>query len=176
MTLSRRQLLMTAGAGAGALALGLPAAATAASRVSSLALGADGAGGALMLARVWPGTTPRLLDAFDDTHNVFPDGSVEVLLWPGDLVRLQQTGMRHSITVADVVARDRALDASAGGRDALLAPQPGERAAYRRLADYEKDLRDLAAAHPGIARRSRRCCGRTATAATRPARPASPSR
>lgn len=152
MTLSRRQLLAGAGAGAGALALGLPAAASAGARVSSMVLGADGAAGALMLARVWPGSTPGLLSAFDDTHNVFDDGSVEVLLWPGDLVRLQQTGMRHAVTVADVVARDRALEGSAGARDVALAPQPGERTAYRRLADYEQDLRDLAAQHPGVAR------------------------
>ena len=152
MPLTRRQLLSAAGAGAGAVALGLPQAAGAVQRVSPLAVGPDGAADVLRLARVWPGTTPRLLDAFDDTHVVFDDGSIEVLLWPGDLARLEATGMRFEITVADLVSRDRALEASAGGRPVDLAPQPGERTGYRRLEDVNADLRELAARFPGQAR------------------------
>ena len=44
----------------------------------------------------------------------------------------------------------RCLRRSAGAP--TLAAQPGERTAYRRLADYEADLRRLAADNPGVAR------------------------
>jgi hypothetical protein len=156
MAMDRRQLLKGAGAGAGVLAVGLPKAAHAAVPVNPVAVGSTGLTGVLQLARVWPGAE-GLLDDFDDTHNVFEDGSIEVLLWPGDLERLAATGLRYRITVGDLVARDRALDAAAAPRSAALAAQPGERTAYRRLADYEKDLRDLAGGEP-----RRRPAGRAA--------------
>ena len=143
--LSRRSLFRTAGAVAavGAVAGGVPA----------LAAGPLGSGGAgsvepLQLARVWAVTRAqqKALVGFDDTHNVFEDGSIEVLLWPGDLVRLKATGLRFEITVPDLIARDRSL--SAGVR--TVAVQPGETSTgdYRTLADYEADMRALAKKHP----------------------------
>ncbi len=158
MEIDRRTLFKAAGLGAGALGIAGAGGAAAqspgplSSAVQSHVVGENGLTGPLQLARVWPGAVQGLLDSFDDTHNVFDDGSVEVLLWPGDLARLQGTGLRHEITVTDVVSRDRLLEASAGGRTAALPLQPGEGTAYRRLADYERDLRKLAADHPDLAR------------------------
>ena len=89
------------------------------------------------------------LAGFDLTH-LANTGGVEVLLWPGDAAKLRATGIPHDITVDDVIARDRAL------RSASPPPneprQPGERADYRHLGDYEKDLHDLAALRPDLVR------------------------
>ena len=108
----------------------------------------------LQLARVWAPTLAqqKLLSGFDDTHNVFDDGSIELLLWPGDLARLRATGLRHTITVTDLVEHDRALRESAPPRPASLEPQPGERTDYRRLPDFEADMRALVQAHPDKAK------------------------
>jgi hypothetical protein len=89
------------------------------------------------------------LAEFDLTHFARPDG-LEVLLWPGDEARLREAGIPHEITADDVVGRDRARRAASPPPGA--PGQPGERADYRFLRDYEKDLHDLAAARPDIAR------------------------
>ncbi|MGH2709980.1 MAG: M14 family zinc carboxypeptidase [Actinomycetota bacterium] len=105
----------------------------------------------LRLARVWPvrgGLPPGL----DDTHRVFDDGSIEVLLWPGELEQLRAAGARFTVTETDVVARGLAASRQAAVRTPGLDPQPGERTDYRRLADVENDLRQLAEANPGKAR------------------------
>jgi len=145
---SRRKVLQT-GAAASALA------ATAA--LPTIAAGPNGggaghaatpAGGPLQLARVWP-TAAGGLDWADDTHRVFDDGSLEVLLWPGDLARLEATGLRFEITVVDLVARDAAAAKSARGVSGV-ARQPGETSTgdYRHLADFEADLKALADKYP----------------------------
>ena len=152
--LSRRSLFRTAGvAGAAAVVAGSAARPAAAADVTGTANGAAGGAApeALKLARVWVGKGQRaLLADFDDTHVVHPDGSVQVLLWPGDLARLQATGLKHQVEVADLVARDRALFAQTAARTAGLAAQPGETRTgdYRVLADYEADMRTLAATYP----------------------------
>ena len=110
-------------------------------------------GGEEKLALAW--LRPRgaadvaALSSFDFTHLAGP-GGVEVLLWPGDEARLRAVGIPYEITVDDLVARDR--DLGPGVRMAGAAAQPGERDDYRFLADYEKDLRDLASARPDLAR------------------------
>ena len=142
--ISRRTLFRSAGAVAAvtAVAAGVPAvASTGRSGVEPL-----------RLARVWARTKEqqKKLAGFDDTHRVFDDGSIELLLWPGDLARLKGTGLRHEITVADVVAAERAVEA--GVR--TVGPQPGEtkNADYRTLADYEADMRALAKRFPNKAK------------------------
>lgn len=75
-----------------------------------------------------------LLARFDTTHARVGD-EVEVLLWPGDRARLDSLGLAYRVTETDVVGRD--------------APADGD---YRHLADYEADVRALAAAHPSRAR------------------------
>jgi hypothetical protein len=142
--LSRRSLFRSAAAvgAVGAVGVSLPAVA------------AGGANGVepLRLARVWAPTRAqqKKLVGFDDTHNVFEDGSIEYLLWPGDLARLQATGLRYEITVPDLIAHER--QASAGLRTA--APQPGETKTgdYRTLGDYEADMRALAKRFPNKAK------------------------
>jgi hypothetical protein len=100
---------------------------------------------------VWPGHR-GLPEGLDDTHKVFGDGSIEVLLWPGDLERLRAAGVRVTITESDVVGRGLAASRVPAMRTPGLDPQPGERSDYRRLADVENELRQLAEANPDKAR------------------------
>jgi hypothetical protein len=142
--LSRRALFRSAGAVAavGAVGVGLPAvASTGASGVEPL-----------RLARVWAVTRAqrKLIGGFDDTHNVFADGSLELLLWPGDLARLQASGLRHEITVPDLIARERT--AKVGVRTTALQPGETKNGDYRTLADYEADMRALAKRFPNKAK------------------------
>ena len=138
--LSRRSLFRSAAAvgAVGAVGVSLPA----------VAAGGPSGVEPLRLARVWAPTRAqqKKLVGFDDTHNVFDDGSIEYLLWPGDLARLQATGLRYAITVPDLIAQQRTV--KAGLRTA--APQPGETKTgdYRTLADYEADMRALAKRFP----------------------------
>jgi len=140
----RRTFLKGVGLGLGSVAVAGPA----------RAAGLLEEGKKLQLAKVWAPTLAqqRLLSGFDETHNVFDDGSIEILLWPGDLQRLRATGLRHEVTVDDVVERDRAMLESAPPRPASLEPQPGERSDYRRLADYEADMQALVQQHPDKAK------------------------
>lgn len=140
----RRTVLKAMGLGLGSVAVAGPV------RAASLLR----TGEKLQLARVWAATPmqQRLLGSFDDTHNVFEDGSIEILLWPGDLARLRATGLRHEITVTDVIARDQAARAAAPPRPASLAPQPGERTDYRRLPDFETDMLSLVQRFPDKAK------------------------
>ena len=103
----------------------------------------------LQLARVWPlkGALPGWLD---DTHKVFDDGSVEAVLWPGDLQRLGDLEVKVQVLTANLEADTQS--AGKAVRPATLALQPGERTDYRRLADVEADLRTLAEQNPGRAR------------------------
>ena len=137
--LTRRDLLRRGGVGAGALfaasALGgLPAGATAFRDVAS-----DG----LRFARVWPQTVRQALAlaAFDDTHNVHADGSMDLLLWPGDLTRLKATGAPFELF-------SPSPNAMGEGRPSGLPLVPGEVPAYRRLPDYNTDLQTLATGYP----------------------------
>jgi hypothetical protein len=140
----RRTVLKAMGIGLGSVAVAGPA----------RAAGLLEPGQKLQLARVWAPTIAKqkLLSGFDDTHNVFDDGSIEILLWPGDLERLQATGLRYEVTVEDLVARDRTLRANAAPRPLSLEPQPGERTDYRRLADFNTDLASLVQRFPDKAK------------------------
>ncbi len=144
--LSRRSLFRTAGAAA---AVGVVGVGTAARAVSSGATGS--ALEPLRLARVWAVGRAQhtLLTGFDDTHDVFEDGSAEYLLWPGDLAKLLKTGLRFEVTVPDLVARDRALPTA---RTAPMQPGESGTADYRTLEEYERDLRALAKRYPSKAR------------------------
>jgi murein tripeptide amidase MpaA len=152
---SRRSFLRTSGLAAGAasaVTIGLAGPAAALDGLlGTRAL--QEAAEPMMLARVWAErSTAHLLSDFDDTHNVFDDGSVEVLLWPGDLGRLVASGLRYEITVRDFVAHDRALAAQAPARSASLALQPGETTSgdYRTLDQHNDDLAMLADRYPTL--------------------------
>ncbi|HVM34989.1 MAG TPA: hypothetical protein VM784_06565, partial [Actinomycetota bacterium] len=81
-----------------------------------------------------------LMSNFDETHNHAP-GRIELLLWPGDRADLDATAIDYDIIVDDVVARDRAL--SDGETRTFALPGP-DRSDYRRLADYESEMKTLA--------------------------------
>jgi hypothetical protein len=108
-----------------------------------------GASDVLRMARVFVSDAEEaaiILGGFDDTHRVFSDGSIEILLWPGDLARLTATGIRYDITVEDVIARDeRAMAAANGQEDQQGARLPGQVDDYRTLQDFHDDLLGLVA-------------------------------
>ena len=98
----------------------------------------------LSFARAWARTAKQAaaLAAFDDTHMVFPDGSVELLLWPGDRRKLDALGVDYQIwhpQRESVTPRRSLLD---------LPLQPGERSDYRVYGDYLTDLQRLATDYP----------------------------
>ena len=103
----------------------------------------------LAFARVWA-RTPKQAAAlawFDETHAMHADGSIELLLWPGDRAKLDALGVQYQV----FTPRDTAPQAAAG-RPSGLALQPGERTGYRVLGDYVADLQALATKYPGQAR------------------------
>jgi hypothetical protein len=139
--LSRRNLLYGAAAIAAAPLLDLPAfGATTTTTVP---------GEMLSFARIRPRTAKEAaaLLAFDDTHNVLADGTMEFLLWPGDRAKLNALGIPYQVTDPY-----RGPDQLSPGRTSGLALQPGERKAYRVYADYVTDLQQLATKHPEHAR------------------------
>lgn len=142
-TWSRRRFLQAGGVAAASLWAGRV--------VSASGLGGFGRDERLALAWLRPRNAADVaaLAEFDLTHLARP-GGVEVLLWPGDLARLRATGIPHEVTVDDLVERDRGLRRASSAQ--ASTGQPGERGDYRHLADYEKDLRDLASARPDVAR------------------------
>lgn len=143
--LSRRSFLSRTSVAAAGAALPLVAGQAAAAATSS-----PSPQGPLAMARVWFGADGA--GAFDPTHRVFEDGSVEVLLWPGDLERLGASGVRFELTDDDVAATDAMARTTASGRPVTLPLQPGEVDDYRTVGDYEDDLRRLATDHPDTAR------------------------
>ena len=102
-----------------------------------------------MVVRVTPENEQQaamLMNNFDETHN-HGAHEIELLLWPGDLARLDAMGLEYEVTIPDLYARDQAL---ADG-DLPLQTLPGpDRSDYRRLADYNTEMKDLAKKHPGL--------------------------
>ncbi len=140
--LSRRTLFRAAGVAAAAAGVASAGGASAAGLLPGAApAGSAGALETLKLARVWAGKT--LLSGFDDTHVVYPDGSVQYLLWPGDLAKLDALGHRYVIEVDDLVARDAALAANAPARTTLGQPGESPTGDYRQYSDFERDMRAL---------------------------------
>lgn len=144
--LSRRSLLRRGALGAGVLAAG--------PTLTKAAFGADAVGRTvpgemLSYARVRPRTLKQALALaeFDDTHRLMADGTMELLLWPGDETKLKKLGVDYQVTQPY-----RGPDLTAGTRLSGLAPQPGERTDYRRYADYVTDMQKLATDHPKRAR------------------------
>src|SRR3712207_3656458 len=133
---SRRALLRRGAITAGALGV---APVTGMRPVFGAVPGVPVAADNLSFARVWATTARQVtaLAAFDDTHAVHSDGSIELLLWPGDRRKLDALGVRYQLFTPR----------QGGGQIArstlALEPQPGERTAYRRLGDYVTDLQAL---------------------------------
>ena len=151
LRLNRRSFLRGMGVSAGAVGMTMSGVAHAVEG-TTLVRSVEAATTPLMMARVWVDrSNSHMIGEFDDTHYVWDDGSVELLLWPGDLGRLAQTGLRYDITCKDVEARDAARDASAV-RTPGLPGQPGETAdgKYRTLVQHNADMQKLAKENPGI--------------------------
>jgi hypothetical protein len=98
----------------------------------------------LSFARVWPRTARELaaMSSFDDTHMLFGDGSLELLLWPGDRRKLDALGVDYQLWSPQ---RE-----NAGARRSFLdlPLQPGERSDYRVYANYITDIQALATDNP----------------------------
>ncbi|HWG93357.1 MAG TPA: M14 family zinc carboxypeptidase [Mycobacteriales bacterium] len=148
MDLSRRTFLRTSAYAGTAAALAGSSAASAAGLLG----GRDvPAGTVLQLAVARPQTAAHraLLSRLDDTHAVV-DGGVELLLWPGDAAALLEAGVPFTVTVPDLLARDRALEAAASA--ALAGRVPGGKDDYQPLDAIYAELDELAARRPDLAR------------------------
>jgi hypothetical protein len=81
--------------------------------------------------------------------------SVEVVLYgDGDASRLRDAGFTYDVRIADLAARDEANRRADEQYAAVTAvsPLPSGRDSYRRLPDYERELNELAATYPTLAR------------------------
>ena len=88
----------------------------------------------------------ELMGSFDETHNHGHD-EIELLLWPGDLARLDARGFEYEVVVPDLFAHDQAL----ADREIPLQTLPGpDRSDYRRLSDYNAEMQELAKKNPGL--------------------------
>ncbi len=81
---------------------------------------------------------------------------IEVVLHNlGDLDALRASGLTFDVRIADMTRREAQINAAnkAYAAATLESPLPSGRDTYRTLADYNDDLRELAAIRPGIAKR-----------------------
>lgn len=102
-----------------------------------------------MLVRVSvdsPEEAAYYLSSFDETHNHGHD-DIELLLWPGDLARLDALGADYDVVIEDLAAFDAARDA--GPKPLQILPGP-DRDDYRVLEDYEAEMKELAKENPGL--------------------------
>jgi hypothetical protein len=142
--ITRRSLLRGA-ATAGALAVVGGAPAAAAERLSS-ATARIAAVTSLARVRYDRSTINALNASFDVTEHV-SDGWVEVVLHPGDQLRLERMGIDYDIAVEDLVgqfAQERLTELARAERD------PQQRQTYRTLAEYEADLARLVELAPQL--------------------------
>lgn len=95
----------------------------------------------------------------DGTDHPTPDYQDVLLHGAADQTRLEKSGLSFTTRVADVVAKDRSdrradlqRSRSAKGRSSARAATPGGRTSYRTLPEIEQELKDTAAANPGLVR------------------------
>lgn len=81
-----------------------------------------------------------LLGHFDETHN-HTAHEIELLLWPGDRAELDELGLPYEVVTDDLFAHDAQL--GDGHLPRLQLPGPN-RADYRRLTHYNKEMKALA--------------------------------
>jgi hypothetical protein len=75
-----------------------------------------------------------------------------VLHTAGDADRLRSAGFTWTITIPDLGLREQQINElnAAYAQSTTVSPLPSGRDTYRTLADYESDLRALAAGNPGL--------------------------
>ncbi|MDQ4125910.1 MAG: hypothetical protein M3134_09960 [Actinomycetota bacterium] len=95
-----------------------------------------------------PAEAAYLMSNFDESHNHGPN-EIELLLWPGDLAELDALGLDYEVVVEDLVAHDRALEAASDAAVPVAQPGP-DRTDYRRLADYNAEMQELADKNKGL--------------------------
>ena len=103
----------------------------------------------LMLVRVHVDSAEDaafLMSNFDESHNHAP-GVVELVLWPGDQAELDSLGFAYDIVTGDLVARDLAQGTKA---DSVIALPGPDRDDYRRLVDYNNEMKALAKKNPKL--------------------------
>ena len=103
----------------------------------------------LMLVRVPVSSAEEaalLMSNFDESHN-HSAGEVELVLWPGDLVQLESLGFDYQVVTDDLVARDFAGGTKA---DSIIKLPGPDRDDYRRLADYNDEMKQLAKKNPKL--------------------------
>jgi murein tripeptide amidase MpaA len=95
----------------------------------------------------------------DTTDHATPGYQDVLLHGAADEAKLKKSGLASSTRVADVLAKDRTdrladvkRGRSAKGRKAARALTPGGRTSYRTLPEIEQELKDTAAANPGLVR------------------------
>lgn len=102
----------------------------------------------LKLVRARPGNATEagyLMSHFDETHNHY-DGEVEILAWPGDLARLDASGIAYRVVVDDYVAEESQPTAAPAP---IRMPGP-DRSDYRFLEDYNAEMANLARKNKGL--------------------------
>ena len=103
----------------------------------------------LMLVRVPVDSAEEaalLMSNFDESHN-HSAGEVELVLWPGDALQLESLGFDYEVVTGDLVARDMAEGTAAPAPIELPGP---DRDDYRRLVDYNNEMKDLAKKNPKL--------------------------
>ena len=154
-TISRRNLLTTAGMAGAGLASMAAAPAVTGGLADAATTTADAVIGdtldELRLVKVFASTDEQhLLGDFDDTHVIHDDGGIEFLLWPGDLARLQATGLAFELLETPL---ERSIAESLRFREEHAAFQgiraPGETdGEYRTLQQFNDDMAALAEQYP----------------------------
>lgn len=87
-----------------------------------------------------------LMSHFDETHNHSGD-EIELLLWPGDQAKLDSLGLDYEVVHEDLFAYDMAQQA--GPNPLVQLPGPDHKD-YRRLTDYNTEMKKLAKSNPGL--------------------------
>src|SRR5215210_5410962 len=95
-----------------------------------------------MLVRVHPDSASEaeyILSTFDTSENNTA-GSIELLLWPGDLARLDAMGADYDVVYEDLFAHDSAIGTRAPAVQRLPGP---DRSDYRHLEDYNAEMKAM---------------------------------
>lgn len=90
----------------------------------------------------------------DVTEHAGHDYIEAVLHTPADLELLESLDLPYEVRIPDLVARGAEIRAAndAYAASTAVSPLPSGRTTYRTLPEYEAELRQLAAAHPGLVR------------------------
>ena len=87
-----------------------------------------------------------LMSHFDETHNHAAD-TIELLLWPGDLAELDVLGLDYEVVTQDISTYAPAQPLPAPAPIAFPGP---DRTEYRRLTEYNDELKALADENPSL--------------------------